>query len=337
MVAAHIKWHMPKSLVERPRVPGTQLARKITSWGGALQGFFGLSAIQVGPEGDLIMQDASKEIIGGRGDGGVAEKGMGAELPEYTLSDSGDVQQVVHQTNAHRVAFSLHKSVGASTNSTNGTEMQTFDSSHMRGALLADFEKLEKVILDSGWNNETADGNIFEDGHGITMGLYDQFVVSGTTVCETGFGGGHGALYSILICHDCHIYVFDDGGRPYAKPVAQYLETKYPGRLTVTWGDSNQTLPKFQEKYPGVTCDFVMIDGGRSYDMAKADTVNFAKVVTSGSTPVLQHDCPVPGWNDTINGVCRGWHELNSTGCVQIQEEFPTVSVGHLNVSNCTS
>lgn len=260
-----------------------------------------------------------------------AKQSEGVKVPEYTQSPWGETQQV-----ARLRAVNMHTNLDRSTDDPN-YGMKTFDARHLKTEFLPAYEKLEAVILSNGWNNETWDGNIFEDGKGVTVKLYDQFVVSNTTVCETGFGGGHGALYSLLICSDCHIYIFSDKGRPYSEPVATYLEKEYPGRLSMIWGDSNVTMPKFKQDDPSVNCDFAMIDGARSYNGAKADTIHFANLVTSGTTPTIQHDCPIPGLNDTVNGVCRGWHELAKNGCVQIQHEYDTASLGHLNVTTCNT
>jgi len=286
------------------------------------------SAIQVSSQASMLLRGNhhSKAMPT---DGITAIQSMNAQQSEYTLSGSGDTRQVAR--------LEVNPLTG---------QMQTFDSRNLNlsASDIEAYQKLEEVILSSGWNSTTADGNLFEDGHGITAKLYKEYLApgsalyesgSGATVCETGFGGGHGVLYTMLICDTCHVYVFDIGARPYSRPVAEYLEKEYPGKLTMTWGDSATTLPQFKIDHPDVTCDFVMIDGGRSYDMAKADTVNFAQLISSPTTAVLQHDCPVPGRNDTVNGLCRGWHELVNSGCVLNNTEYPTVSLGHLDVANC--
>jgi len=197
------------------------------------------------------------------------------------------------------------------------------------------YEELRHVYIKNGWTNKTADGTIFSDGKGATVGLYDKFVKAGMTTCETGLGGGHGALYTLLICPTCHVYVFDIGERPYSAAVAEFLAKKFPGRFHVVWGDSAKTLPKFHKEHPKTKCDFVMIDGGRTYKMAQTDTLNFAKMVSSPKAAALQHDCPIKGIPDFFNGVCRAWHELGRQGCVHIDKELTGVSKGHLVEEKC--
>lgn len=245
-----------------------------------------------------------------------------ATLTEFLMTQKGEMQNSMSHLFRGPVEAAEHSK-----------GMQAIMAKHE--TFLAEYKKLQDVLFKNGLNQYTGDGSIFEDGQGITATLYDQYVVAGTTVCETGLGMGLGALYSLLLCKDCQIYVFDNQGHPYAKATAEYLQKRFPNRLTVTWGDSTTTLPEFKKAHPDVKCDFVMIDGGRSYDISKADAQNFATLVSSAATPVLQHDVHVPNFPDSTNGVTKGWNELSESGCVKIEKTLPTVSIGHLDGAKC--
>ena len=57
----------------------------------------------------------------------------------------------------------------------------------------------------------------------------------------------------------------------YARPMAQYLNETFPGRLYVHFGDSTVTVPQFIRENPNFRCDFILVDGGHTYEVAKAD------------------------------------------------------------------
>jgi len=91
---------------------------------------------------------------------------------------------------------------------------------------------------------------------------------------EVGFNGGHSAL-RWLLRSNAKLYSFDLGTHHYSKPAAMWLQKKFPGRLHVTWGDSCRSVPKFHEENPDLKFDLIVIDGGHSTDLARADLTNF--------------------------------------------------------------
>ena len=116
------------------------------------------------------------------------------------------------------------------------------------------------------------------------------------TVCETGFNGGH-STYMWLTSHpSSKVMSFDLGDCPYAHKMAEYLASQFPNRLTVTFGDSTKTLPVFKERIklsePDFRCDIIIIDGGHTYPVAKADMDNFRSLAVPGHTLVVLDDYP---------------------------------------------
>ena len=60
------------------------------------------------------------------------------------------------------------------------------------------------------------------------------------TICETGFNAGHGTLQWLTGSDHAHVYSFDIGSHYYTRPMADYLNRTFPGRLHITFGDSTQ-------------------------------------------------------------------------------------------------
>ena len=118
------------------------------------------------------------------------------------------------------------------------------------------------------------------------------------TVCETGFNAGHSSLLWLTANPNLHVYSFDIGIHKYAKEMAKYLQSRFPGRLNVTWGDSMKTLPIFHTNHSDITCDLVVIDGGHSVKVARADFFNFYHLA-SDTHVVLMDDHPAmkAGWS----------------------------------------
>ncbi len=106
-------------------------------------------------------------------------------------------------------------------------------------------------------------GLFFEETLAYYMLVQAPFV---ETVCETGFNAGHSTLMWLTTNPRARVYSFDIGSHEYSRPMAQYLDKEFPGRLTVTLGDSKVTLPAFRKAHPEVTCDFLIIDGGHTHE-----------------------------------------------------------------------
>lgn len=66
-------------------------------------------------------------------------------------------------------------------------------------------------------------------------------------VCETGFNAGHSAATWLGANPIAHLWSFDlwNHGDAYAKGQYEYLNRLFPSRITITKGDSTQTIPKF--------------------------------------------------------------------------------------------
>lgn len=103
-------------------------------------------------------------------------------------------------------------------------------------------------------------------------------------ILEIGFNGGHSCLLFLLGSSTSKIDLFDLGDHRYAHACFEYLNSSFPNRLTITYGDSNQTLLNHKGQY-----DLIHIDGGHMYHIAKTDVLN-CKKLSIPDTPVIYDD-----------------------------------------------
>ena len=139
--------------------------------------------------------------------------------------------------------------------------------------------------------------------------LQNAFV---TTVCETGFNAGHSSLMWLQSNPAVHVYSFDLGKHDYAKTMAYYLQSIYPGRLTVTWGDSQSTLPEFTTNHTDIKCDIIFIDGGHTTNICLSDFYNFKKMANKNHILILDNYPDARFKFDTQIGNC--WEKVKREG-----------------------
>ena len=99
------------------------------------------------------------------------------------------------------------------------------------------------------------------------------------TVCETGFNAGHSAFMWLNANPDLVVYSFDIDVHNYTRPMVYKLQSMFPGRLHLTYGDSRNSIPHFRWECPEVQCDLVIVDGGHHADIPAWDLDNFRYMV----------------------------------------------------------
>ena len=98
------------------------------------------------------------------------------------------------------------------------------------------------------------------------------------TICEIGFNAGHSTLQWLASNDRATVYSFDIGDHGYTRPMAEYLQHIFPGRLHLIIGDSRQTIQVFSSTNRHVKCDLMFVDGGHTYDIAFADLTNMRSI-----------------------------------------------------------
>jgi mannosyltransferase OCH1-like enzyme len=139
-------------------------------------------------------------------------------------------------------------------------------------------EKLNEIIKSVG---ELLEGNVFYEHHCKDFSVNGNFQnkrynlfyygMMAVDILEVGFNAGHSALLYLISNPYSKIHFFDLGEHQYSRLCFEYLNTQFPGRLSVTWGDSTLTIPIY---HPASVFDFIHIDGGHSRYVAESDFYN---------------------------------------------------------------
>jgi predicted O-methyltransferase YrrM len=139
-----------------------------------------------------------------------------------------------------------------------------------------------------------AEGNIITDGYSYeinkdyTEKRYNLFSLAkkAQNIMEIGFNAGHSALIYLLANDTSKIQFFDLKYHDYAQPCFEYLDKEFPGRMSIVWGDSKETIPKFTTD---IKYDLVHIDGGHTVEGALLDILN-CKTLTNTDSIVIFDD-----------------------------------------------
>jgi predicted O-methyltransferase YrrM len=130
------------------------------------------------------------------------------------------------------------------------------------------------------------------------------------TVMEIGFNAGHSAEIFLKNNPSLTLTSFDLGIHNYVKIAKEYIDSKYPNRHTLIIGDSTQTIPQFIENNKDAKFDFIFIDGGHSYEIAKSDLENCFYLAHKDTVVALDDTIFTRGWErDYTIGPTNTWKE----------------------------
>ena len=125
---------------------------------------------------------------------------------------------------------------------------------------------------------------------------------------------GHSAFIWLNSNSNTKLYSFDIGEHNYTRPSVQLLQSMFPGRLHIKYGDSRWTLPEFYRIHPEVTCDLIVIDGGHYHNVPFKDLQNFREMASQTNLIILD-DQPGPYYfKDSIDLM---WKEMVGSGMVK--------------------
>ena len=150
-------------------------------------------------------------------------------------------------------------------------------------------------------------------------------------VCEIGFNAGHSALFWLTGSEKTKLMSFDIATLDYTKPMGNYLQNVFPGRLETAWGDSKSTVPSFWKQKASsndsFTCDIIVIDGSHKHDFVLADLHNMRAGATSTRHLVILDDYPCRSCNDVGPAFVDARNELllsKHSDCIA----YPDISRG---------
>jgi predicted O-methyltransferase YrrM len=108
-------------------------------------------------------------------------------------------------------------------------------------------------------------------------------------VGETGFSTGFSSRAFLQAHPDARVVSFDLCENRWTGIAKELIDKQFPGRHTLIRGDSRDAVPKFRANNPELRFDLVFIDGGHSYEVAKADLLNMREL-SSENTAVIMDD-----------------------------------------------
>lgn len=149
-------------------------------------------------------------------------------------------------------------------------------------------------------------------------------------VMEIGFNAGHSAELFLENNKNVKVVSFDLGEHDYVKDGKQYIDLMFPNRHTLILGDSRETVPQFIRNNPGVTFDVIFIDGGHTYEIARADLENCYYLSNKETIVILDDTIFKSGWEQFWTlGPTRTWMEhLSQKRITELNRKSYTVGRG---------
>jgi predicted O-methyltransferase YrrM len=126
-------------------------------------------------------------------------------------------------------------------------------------------------------------------------------------ILEIGFNAGHSADLFLKTNTICNVLSFDIGEHSYVKIAKEFIDKTYPNRHTLVLGDSTKTVPIYQSN---TTYDLIFIDGGHSYEVAKADLLNCKRLAHKDTIVVIDDTMYKKEWEKHYTiGPTKAWLE----------------------------
>lgn len=110
---------------------------------------------------------------------------------------------------------------------------------------------------------------------------YATYVLSGSSLMEIGFNGGHSALLALTANPELRYHGMDFGNHPYTRPCFEYLRGVFGDRINLWIGDSRDLIPALRHS-GGYCFDLFHIDGGHDFQVAYSDMCNVIDLAKDG-------------------------------------------------------
>ena len=142
---------------------------------------------------------------------------------------------------------------------------------------------------------------------------------------------GHTSMLFLESVPDARMLSFDWGNYPWTSSQGELMRDAYGRRFNITFGLSQQTLPKFHKDHPDAYCDVVFVDGSKVYENRLLDLQNFKHMSTTHAAVFFDEVC---------DPACVRGHKSCGEpwpGCHMGSSEAYAVAsrIGLLNVTDC--
>jgi Methyltransferase domain len=132
-------------------------------------------------------------------------------------------------------------------------------------------------------------------------------------IAEIGFNGGFSSMAFLEANPDAHVVSFDLGEHGYSETAKRYIDAHYPGRHSIVWGDSRETIPVYKEGKPALIFDIIFIDGGHAYETASSDLIKMKSFAGPHTVIIMDDMTPWLPWG---KGPTSAWNEEVEKGFV---------------------
>lgn len=127
-----------------------------------------------------------------------------------------------------------------------------------------------------------------------------------SSVAEIGFSIGYSSIAFLESSPSVKVTSFEIHNEARVKSAKEFIDSRYPDRHHLIYGDSTQTVPAFQVPRATDGFDLIFVDGGHEYSCAKADIANARRLAKPGATLVVGSLTPWFTWGI---GPTTAWEE----------------------------
>jgi predicted O-methyltransferase YrrM len=153
-------------------------------------------------------------------------------------------------------------------------------------------------------------GNALDDGIScLAQVLYLMYLaraLKAISIAEIGFNIGFSSIAFLESSPQAKVTSFEINTEASVKSAKEFIDSHYPDRHHLIYGDSTQTVPAFQVPRTTDGFDLIFIDGGHEYSCAKADITNARRLAKPGATLVVDDLTPWFKWGI---GPATAWEE----------------------------
>jgi len=174
---------------------------------------------------------------------------------------------------------------------------------------VSDQSRIQSLMEDIFRHAEDRTNTLDDRVSGLAQVLYLMYLArarKASSIAEIGFSIGFSSIAFLESSPAVQVTSFEIHNEAPAKSAKEFIDSRYPDRHHLVYGDSTHTVPAFQTPRPTEGFDLVFIDGGHDYSCVKADITNARRLAKPGATIVVDDLTPWFKWGI---GPTTAWDE----------------------------